>query len=122
MDAQRDRSSGCDVHGEEKVDMSMFRPPIIRTGTAALNRALFIKKVDLAAAAVHDARLIAQYRKILHSSKEILQVDRISPICPHPDQTLAGQGRKCLLLNPTIKPRGQIALPIGLAKLPRQKR
>ncbi|KXX76995.1 hypothetical protein MMYC01_206983 [Madurella mycetomatis] len=105
MNVQRDRPSGCDVQGEEKVDMSMFRPPIIRTGTAALNRALFTKKVDLAAAALHDARLIAQYRKILHSSKEILQVDRISPIRPHPDQTLARQGRKCLLLNPTIKAR-----------------
>ncbi|GAB1311121.1 tRNA(m(1)G37)methyltransferase [Madurella fahalii] len=103
MTLQRDTSSGCDVQGEEKVDMSMFRPPIIRTGTAALNRTLFTKKVDLAAAAVHDARLIAQYRKTLHSSKEILQVDRISPIRPHPDQTLANQGRKCLLLNPTVK-------------------
>lgn len=107
MSAQGDNKQfSCDVQGEETVEMSMFRPPIVRTGTAALNRALFTKKVDLAAAAVHDARLIAKYRKALHAAKEILQVDRISPIRPHPDQALAAQGRKCLLLNPAVKAGG----------------
>ncbi|KAL2020869.1 hypothetical protein VTK56DRAFT_7860 [Thermocarpiscus australiensis] len=103
MSTERNGTSGCDVEAEGEVDMTMFRPPVVRTGTAALNRALFTKKVDLAAAAVHDPRLIAQYRKTLHSSKELLEVERISPIRPHPVQALADQGRKCLLLNPTIK-------------------
>lgn len=93
--------------GKNELDMSIFRPPIVRTGTAALNRALFTKKVDLAAAAVQDPRLISQYRKTLHSSKELLQLERISPIRPHPDQALADQGRKCLLLNPNIKAGGR---------------
>ncbi|KAL2133479.1 hypothetical protein VTI74DRAFT_2284 [Chaetomium olivicolor] len=83
--------------------MSIFRPPIVRSGTAALNRALFSKKVDLAAAAIQDPRLISHYRKALQSAKEILHADRISPIRPHPDKILANQGRKCLLLNPSVK-------------------
>ena len=111
MSVQDSQVTGCDAKGEKQKqgDMSIFRPPIVRTGTAALNRALFTKKVDLAAAAVQDPRLISHYRKTLHSSGELLRVDRISPIRPHPDQALADQGRKCLLLNPSIKPGGWIA-------------
>lgn len=97
--------------GSRGVDMSLFGPPIVRTGTAALNRALFTKTVNLAAAAVHDARLIAQYRQTLRSANEILQVGRISNVCPHPDQALAAQGRKCLLLNPSVKAAGQTGDP-----------
>jgi hypothetical protein len=89
--------------------MTIFRPPIVRTGTAALNRALFSKTVDIAAAAVLDNKLISNYRKTLESGREILHADRISPIRPHPDKTLAEQGRKCLLLNPTVRPEGQVA-------------
>ncbi|SPQ18880.1 436c88ac-492e-407a-a086-58614853c2d1 [Thermothielavioides terrestris] len=92
-----------DVGGQSQTDMSIFRPPVVRTGTAALNRALFTRRVDLAAAAVQDHKLISQYRRTLQSSRELLHVDRISPIRPHPDQALAGQGRKCFLLNPSVK-------------------
>ncbi|KAK4101705.1 hypothetical protein N658DRAFT_496143 [Parathielavia hyrcaniae] len=84
--------------------MTIFRPPIVRTGTAALNRALFSKTVDIAAAAVLDNRLISKYRKSLDAGKEILHVDRVSPIRPHPDKALAEQGRKCLLLAPSVRP------------------
>ncbi|KAL1842559.1 hypothetical protein VTJ49DRAFT_3347 [Mycothermus thermophilus] len=84
-------------------EMTVFQVPIVRTGTAALNRALFSKSIGIAAAAVHDNKTIAHYRKALQASKEILQADRVSPICPHPDKTLADQGRKCLLLNPSVK-------------------
>ena len=83
---------------------SLFRPPIVRTGTAALNRALFTRKIPLAAAAVHDARLIAAYRKRLHASKELLDLDRVSPIAKHPDPVLAEQGKKCFLLEPNARP------------------
>jgi len=92
---------------DETAEMSMFRAPIVRSGTAALNRALFSKKVNLAAAAVKDNKLISQYRPRLNAGKEILNVDRISPIQNHPDKALADQGRKCLLLNPSVKPEGQ---------------
>ncbi|KAK3985935.1 Met-10+ like-protein-domain-containing protein [Cladorrhinum sp. PSN332] len=83
--------------------MSLFRPPIVRSGTAALNRALFTKKVDLAAAALKDPRLISQYRKSLSTHKELLSLERISPIRPHPDQALDKLGHKCLLLKPDVK-------------------
>ncbi|KAK4154635.1 putative undecaprenyl pyrophosphate protein [Chaetomidium leptoderma] len=91
---------GKDCCAEE--EMSIFRPPIVRSGTAALNRALFSKKIKLAAAAVQDNKLISQYRKTLQSGREILRVDRISPIRSHPDKALAEQGRKCLLLAPSV--------------------
>ncbi|KAK3362101.1 putative undecaprenyl pyrophosphate protein [Lasiosphaeria ovina] len=84
-------------------DMSVFRPPVVRSGTAALNRALFSRTFDLAAAAVNDPRLISKYRNALQSAKELLRVERISGVAAHPDPSLAQQGRKCLLLSPSVK-------------------
>ena len=114
--AHKDTGSSCKTTGggegvaqiseEQQLITAMLRPPVVRSGTAALNRALFTKKVDLAAAAVPDARLISKYRKVLTNTKEILRVDRISPVRSHPDQTLAQQGQKCLILTPTVKAQG----------------
>lgn len=100
MSTQGDANGQIQAEG----DMITFRPPIVRSGTAALNRALFAQKVNLAAASVHDPRLIAKYRKALTSGREILKADRISPICPDPTV----QGRKCLLLDPSVKAEGEI--------------
>ncbi|KAK3362762.1 Met-10+ like-protein-domain-containing protein [Lasiosphaeria hispida] len=86
-----------------KEEMSIFCPPAVRSGATALNRALFSKRVDLAAAAVNDSRLISKYRKALADGHDILAERSISPIVIHPNQTLAQQGRKCLLLNTTTK-------------------
>ncbi len=86
-------------------EMSIFHPPIVRTGTAALNRALFSQTIGLAAAALKDIKLIPHYRKALQSGREILHADRISPIRPHPDQKEV----KCLLLNPSVKPEGEFS-------------
>ena len=93
----------------KKGEGVMFRPPIVRSGANALNRALFSKNIKLAAAAVNDNRLISKYRKALSDSKEILLADRLSPIVSHPDQSLAAQGRKCLLLNPNVSAQGKEA-------------
>lgn len=90
-------------------EMSIFRPPIVRSATAALNRSLFSKTVGLAAAAVRDPKLISHYRKTLQAGKELLNADRISPVRPHPDKALADQGRKCLLLKTGVKAEGQRA-------------
>jgi tRNA (guanine37-N1)-methyltransferase len=90
-------------------DMIVFRCPIVRTGTAVLNRALFNKSVPIAAAALRDNRLINKYRKPFEAGKEILHADKLSPIASHPDKELAKQGRKCLLLNPSVKPEGSIS-------------
>ncbi|KAH7635113.1 hypothetical protein SMAC4_12596 [Sordaria macrospora] len=90
--------------GEGKTqDMAIFSPPVVRSGAGALNRALFTKTVNLAAAAVNDNRLISKYRKELEHSKELLRQERLSPIVNHPDKTLADQGKKCLLLSPSVK-------------------
>ncbi|KAK3906868.1 putative undecaprenyl pyrophosphate protein [Staphylotrichum tortipilum] len=90
--------------GSGTGEMSIFHPPIVRTGTAALNRALFTQTIGLAAATLSDTKLIPHYRKALQAGRELLHADRISPICHHPDQTLASKGTKCLLLNPSVKP------------------
>ncbi|KAK4659660.1 tRNA(m(1)G37)methyltransferase [Podospora pseudocomata] len=106
MEAQSGTTSSVDaVKGQqENVEMSFLRPPVVRLGAgAALNRALFTKKVDLAAAAIQSPKVIAHYRKALQTSQEMLKVDRISPIVSHPDKELGAQGRKCILLNPSVK-------------------
>jgi tRNA (guanine37-N1)-methyltransferase len=87
--------------------MTVFRPPIIRSGANAINRALFFKNVTIAAAAVNDNRNISKYRKELSSKRKLLYAERISPIASHPDKTLAAQGRKCLLLDVGVKAEGQ---------------
>lgn len=96
----------CDADAEMST---IFRPPLIRTGTAAFDRALFSKTVDLAAAAVQENKFISQYRKSLQAGKELLHADRISPVAPHPDKALADKGRRCFLLNPSVKPGGSIS-------------
>jgi tRNA (guanine37-N1)-methyltransferase len=100
-----DPGNGYEVDG----NMIVFRCPIVRSGTAALNRAAFSKTVGVAAAALRDNKLISKYRKPLEAGREIFYADRISPVCLHPDKAIADQGLKCLLLNPNVKPEGRIA-------------
>jgi tRNA (guanine37-N1)-methyltransferase len=85
--------------GEE---MNLFRPSVVRSAAGVLDRSLFAKTIPLAAATIAENKLISQYRRDLAKSKELLFVERISVIAPHPDQTLAAQGRKCLLLDPSV--------------------
>lgn len=94
---------------------SFLRPPVVRSGAAALNKALFSRKVDLAAATIQDPRLISKYRKALSESRELLRQERISPVVSHPEDVKQGgpaaggaaSGRKCLLLTPTVNAQGQ---------------
>ncbi|KAH6648493.1 Met-10+ like-protein-domain-containing protein [Truncatella angustata] len=81
----------------------LFRPPILRPFSGTLDRSLFSRTIPLAAATIQDNKNISRLRKDLARSKEILDVDRISPIAPHPDADLASQGKKCLLLNPSAR-------------------
>ncbi|KAK8873911.1 Met-10+ like-protein-domain-containing protein [Apiospora arundinis] len=87
-----------------KEEMNVFRPSVARAVSGVLDRSLFAKTVPLAAAIISENKLISRYRKDLEKSKEILSAERISAIAPHPDRTLASQGKKCLLLNPGVKP------------------
>ena len=92
--------------------MSLFRAPVLRSASgvpATLDRALFSKKVNLAAAKVVDPKNIAKYRNALQASWDILRVERISPVVPDVDKELAARGRRCLLLRPDIRPDGASA-------------
>jgi tRNA (guanine37-N1)-methyltransferase len=91
---------------ETEAEMNPLRVPIVRSGTI-LNRALFSKTVNIAAATISNNKDISKYRKALESSKTLLKLDRISPIVPVPDKDLAAQGKKCLLLTPAVKADGR---------------
>ncbi|KAJ9157246.1 tRNA (guanine(37)-N1)-methyltransferase [Pleurostoma richardsiae] len=84
--------------------MTLIRPPVLRSSGAVLNKALFAQTYNIAAAAVSDNKNISKYRKALDKSRDILRLERVSNIAPHPDASLASQGRKCLLLRPGISP------------------
>ncbi len=70
-------------HTSSDGDMNVFRPPLVRS-TAALDRALFSKTFNLAAARVNDPKNIAKYRKALTSSRDILHAERLTPIVQDP--------------------------------------
>ncbi|KAI1356320.1 Met-10+ like-protein-domain-containing protein [Xylaria sp. FL0043] len=83
---------------------SLIRPPTVRHTIGVLDRTLFAKTVNLAAAAVADKKRIAQWRQNLQKEKTLLSAERLSIVVPHPDQTLASQGARCLLLDPKVRP------------------
>ncbi|KAI1385104.1 Met-10+ like-protein-domain-containing protein [Hypoxylon trugodes] len=88
---------------EEDSMSSVFRPPIIRSALGVLDRSLFSKTVNLAAAAVADRKKISVWRQKLLEDKTLISQERITGVVPHPDQALASLGTKCLLLDPKIK-------------------
>ncbi|KAK2069007.1 hypothetical protein P8C59_003617 [Phyllachora maydis] len=99
------RHYGHESAKEKKA--SMIVPPVINRAAATaggvLNKSLFLKRVDLAAATVANNSQILSWRKALQQERSLLQVDRLSSVAPHPDKVLAGQGKKCLLLEPRIR-------------------
>ena len=86
--------------------MAGIIPPVLRSGAGALNRALFTRTFDLAAATVNDTKTIAHYRLSLLKTNELLRLDRLSSIVPNPDKDTASKGGKCLILSPGIKAEG----------------
>jgi tRNA (guanine37-N1)-methyltransferase len=87
--------------------MSVFRPPIVRSAGAALDRSLFTKRIPIAAARVLDVKNVSKYRAQLEKSKDLLKLDRLANVRPDPDASLASKGGKCLLLKPEVKPGGR---------------
>lgn len=83
--------------------MGLLRPPVLQPSTI-LNKAAFNKTVNIAAACIRDNKNISRIRQTLSKNKDALVLDRISGIVPDPDASLAAQGRKALLLKPTIAP------------------
>jgi len=86
--------------------MSLFRPPIVRSASAALDRALFSKTIPIAAARVSNLKNLSKFRQQLDKSKELMQLERVMNVRPDPDPLLAEKGGKCLLLKPEVKPGG----------------
>ncbi|KYK56031.1 tRNA methyltransferase Trm5 [Drechmeria coniospora] len=84
--------------------MNLFRLPAAVRAAETLDRALFSRTLPTAAASVRDNRLLAKYRKQLEKTNEMLLLDRFNPIVADPDASLGGQGRKCLILQPSVKP------------------
>ncbi|KAI1382145.1 Met-10+ like-protein-domain-containing protein [Hypoxylon crocopeplum] len=93
----------ADIPVEDDAMSNLLRPPAIRSALGVLDRSLFKKTVNLAAAAVADKKNIAAWRQKLQRDNTILVLERIATVVPHPDRTLASQGTKCLLLDPKVK-------------------
>lgn len=86
--------------------MSLFRPPIVRSATAALDRSLFSKTIPISAARIANPRNIAKTRTLLQKTQELLALERLINVRPDPDASLAAKGGKCLLLKPEVKAGG----------------
>jgi len=84
--------------------MSLFRPPIVRSAAAALDRSLFSKTIPLAAARVPNLKNISLFQAQLNKSHELLTLDRLRAVRIDPDPVLGSKGGKCLLLKPEVKP------------------
>ncbi|KAJ2894890.1 hypothetical protein MKZ38_007113 [Zalerion maritima] len=68
---------------------TLFSPPTIRlAANAKLDRSAFTKTINLAAAAVRDPRLLAQWRKKLDKNKELLTEAKVSGIQILPERDL----------------------------------
>lgn len=94
--------------------MSLFRPPIVRSASAILDRSLFAKTIPIAAARIFSNKNLSRFRTQLRDSKEILILERFINVRPDPDLALAAKGSKCILLNPEVKPGGEFSFVCGL--------
>lgn len=82
--------------------MNLFRAPAARAAKT-LDRSLFAKTLNAAAASIKENKLLSKYRKELEKTNEVLFMERFNPILPDPDPSLASQGKKCIVLAPQIK-------------------
>lgn len=89
----------------------LLRPPVVRSATGILDRALFSKTVPIAAARIFSNKDITKVRTQLEQSKDVLVLERIKTVRPDPDAALASKGSKCLLLNPEVKSEGMRHAP-----------
>lgn len=94
--------------------MSLFRPPIVRSAGAILDRALFSRTFPLAAARVSSHKDISKFRTRFTESKEILVLERFANVRSDPDVAFASRGGKCILLQPQIKPGGNSYMCVSL--------
>ncbi|KAI9677929.1 MAG: tRNA(m(1)G37)methyltransferase [Trizodia sp. TS-e1964] len=81
--------------------MSLFRPPVNRT-MQTLDRSYFAKSIPLSAVRVLDNSAISKYRSQLEKSKELLKLERITPIRCDPEAD-PQKNQRCLLLRPEVR-------------------
>lgn len=86
--------------------MSLFRAPAAARAAKTLDRTLFSRTLPTTAASVTANKLISKYRKQLEKTKEVLLLDKFDPIAADPNPSFAAQGRKCLILKPSVKLSG----------------
>lgn len=86
--------------------MSLFRPPILRSASAILDRALFSKIIPITAARVHNLKHIGKYRDAFGATKELLVKERLRNVREDPEKSIADRGGKCMLLCPEVKALG----------------
>lgn len=89
---------------------SLFRPPAAARAATTLDRSLFHRTLPSTAAVVRDNKLLSRYRKDLEHTRDLLNIEKFRPIASHPDPVLAGQGQKCLILDPSIKLSSRLLL------------
>lgn len=82
---------------------NLFKAPAAARAAKTLDRAIFAKTLPTFAVSVRENKLISKYRKQLEKTNELLALDRFDVITPNPDPALAAEGRKCLILAPSIK-------------------
>ncbi|CRK25044.1 hypothetical protein BN1708_014117 [Verticillium longisporum] len=83
---------------QEKGTMLRLHAPLARAATT-LDRSIFAKTLNLAAATVQDNRNIARLRKQLTKGRELLEWERLNACKPDPVE----EGKKCLLLKEGVK-------------------
>ncbi|KAG8421706.1 tRNA(m(1)G37)methyltransferase [Metarhizium acridum] len=86
-----------------ELEMNLFNPPAAARAAKTLDRALFSRTLPTVAASVRENKLISKYRKELGKTREVLMLEKFDPIAADPDEALAGQGKKCLILRPDLK-------------------
>lgn len=87
--------------------MNLFRAPAAARAIKTLDRALFARTLPAAAASIKENKTISNIRKQLEKTNELLSLERFDSIVSDPDAALAAQGKKCLILKPTIKAEGK---------------
>ncbi|KAF2432970.1 hypothetical protein EJ08DRAFT_677206 [Tothia fuscella] len=80
----------------------MLRPPIAHA-MRTLDRSFFKKSIPCSAARILDNKQIFPCRSELLKSKDLFELERMSPVIADPDVEMAKLGRKCLLLRPGIE-------------------
>lgn len=83
----------------------MATPPINRA-MRVLDRTFFARTVPTSAARVFNTKDISRCRAELLKTREMLDMDRITPVKSDPNEDKAKAGGKCILLRPEILHNG----------------